>query len=135
MIYNGRVYSLSQFFFGVAELTVFKSYVDEIYLFNSDHRKKDIATLQSLYRAISVLPDRNGIPNIEFVVSVEDMAEYPSEPFWALARRPQDDNLWLMPDFGFWSCRRSYLMRKRMILGGTRTGNYFGGENCPWHRN
>jgi hypothetical protein len=31
------------------------------------------------------------------------MADHPSQPLWVLTRRPQDENLWLMPDFGFWS--------------------------------
>ena len=52
---------------------------------------------------MSTNPDRRSISDIEFVFIVEDMPEHPSQPLWALARRSQDTNLWLMPDFGFWS--------------------------------
>ncbi|OCK73490.1 hypothetical protein K432DRAFT_364806 [Lepidopterella palustris CBS 459.81] len=71
----------------------------------SDHnyRKKAIAALYAIHRAITSVPHRNSIPNIEFVFTVEDMARDPAKPLWALARRAQDQNLWLMPDFGFWS--------------------------------
>lgn len=43
------------------------------------------------------------VPNIEFVFSVEDLPAQPTKPMWSLARRVQDHNLWLIPDFGFWS--------------------------------
>ncbi len=68
---------------------------------DEDHRKKGLAILHSIYRSIST--DGRPIPNIEFVFSIEDMVDHPSMPFWTLSRRPRDHNLWLMPDFGFWS--------------------------------
>ena len=64
-------------------------------------RKKGLAILYSIYRAISI--DGRTFPNIEFVFSIDDMVENPRQPIWAIARRSQDRNLWLMPDFGFWS--------------------------------
>ena len=69
---------------------------------DEDHRKKGLAILYSIYRSISV--DGWAVPNIEFVLSIEDKVEHhPNQPIWTLSRRPQDEKLWLMPDFGFWS--------------------------------
>ena len=68
---------------------------------HDDHRKKALATLYSIHRAISTRP--KAIPDIEFVFSIDDMVDCPSQPVWTLARRSQDQNLWLMPDFGFWA--------------------------------
>ena len=56
-----------------------------------------------MYRAILAAPTDADIPNIEFVFSVEDLPAQPTKPMWSLARRAQDHNLWLIPDFGFWS--------------------------------
>ena len=56
-----------------------------------------------MYRAILAAPTNSDIPNIEFVFSVEDLPAQPTKPMWSLARRAQDHNLWLIPDFGFWS--------------------------------
>lgn len=66
-----------------------------------DHRKRALATLYSIHRAISA--DPKAIPNIEFIISLDDMVDTPSQSIWALTRRSQDQNLWLVPDFGFWS--------------------------------
>lgn len=68
---------------------------------NPDHRKKGLAILYSIYRAISA--HRRATPNIEFVFSIDDMVSNTNQPIWTLARRPQDHDLWIMPDFGFWS--------------------------------
>ena len=68
---------------------------------DEDYRKKGLAILHSIYRSISI--DGRPIPNAEFVFSVEDMVKHATQPIWTLSRRPQDHNLWLMPDFGFWS--------------------------------
>jgi len=68
---------------------------------DSDHRKKGLAILSSIYRSITISERR--IPNVEFVFSIEDMVQHPAQPLWSLTRRPQDEQLWLIPDFGFWS--------------------------------
>ncbi|RDW72790.1 hypothetical protein BP6252_06697 [Coleophoma cylindrospora] len=68
---------------------------------DEDHRKKGLAILHSIYRSISA--GAGPIPNVEFVFSIEDMVQHPTQPLWSLARRPQDEDIWLMPDFGFWS--------------------------------
>jgi len=67
------------------------------------NRQKAIATLSAIYRAVLAAPSTADIPNIEFVFSVEDLPAQPAKPIWSLTRRVQDHNLWLIPDFGFWS--------------------------------
>jgi hypothetical protein len=37
------------------------------------------------------------------VGTLGDISGELAHPLWVLARRSRDDNLWLMPDFGFWS--------------------------------
>lgn len=63
------------------------------------------ATLNSLYRALKAYPDRQLLPNIEFIFTTEDFAEDPSglSPIWAYSKRDGDNSVWLMPDFGYWS--------------------------------
>jgi len=68
---------------------------------DSDHRKKGLAILSSIYRSITISERR--ISNVEFVFSIEDMVQHPTQPLWSLTRRSQDEQLWLIPDFGFWS--------------------------------
>ena len=68
-----------------------------------DHRKKVVATLSSIFRSMTAIPDRRDLPNIEFAFTIEDMADEPGHPLWVLTRRAQDQQVWLMPDFGFWS--------------------------------
>ena len=48
-------------------------------------------------------PTNDRFQNVAFVFSIEDMVNHPTQPIWTLSRLPQDHNLWLMPDFGFWS--------------------------------
>ena len=60
---------------------------------------REIATLLALHRAIVSSPER--LPNIEFAFNSDDRIE--SVALWAYARRAQDTNIWLMPDFGYWA--------------------------------
>ena len=86
MIYNGHLYIIS---------TKSKG---------EDHRRKMIATLSSIHRALAAFPERTKLPNIEFVFSVEDKADDVAgagHPLWVLARKAAEKSLWLMPDFGF----------------------------------
>ena len=88
MIYNGNLYIIET-----------KSQAE-------DHRRKTVATLSSIHRALVAYPNRNDLPNIEFVFSVEDKAEDVSgdgHPLWVLARTALEESLWLMPDFGYWA--------------------------------
>jgi hypothetical protein len=72
-------------------------------LVDNVNRQKAIASLSAMYRSVLAAPPTAEIPNIEFVFSVEDLPAQPNKPMWSLARRVQDHNLWLIPDFGFWS--------------------------------
>lgn len=70
-----------------------------------DHRRKTLAALSSIYRAVSSAPDRKSIPNIEFIFSIEDKGEdigATGHPLWVLARKATE-SLFLMPDFGYWA--------------------------------
>ncbi|KAE8394812.1 glycosyl transferase family 90-domain-containing protein [Aspergillus alliaceus] len=60
------------------------------------------ATLHSLQRALSSFPDRGRLPNIEFVLTTEDYSNGKG-PIWSYSKRDEDSNVWLMPDFGYWS--------------------------------
>ncbi|KAL4955398.1 hypothetical protein BDW69DRAFT_160782 [Aspergillus filifer] len=75
-----------------------------------DHRRKILAALSAMHRALVADPARNIAlqKDIEFVFSVEDklsdVAGLNSEfPIWALARTADEEAAWLMPDFGFWA--------------------------------
>lgn len=72
-------------------------------LVDNVNRQKAVAALASLHRALVSSPARSAVENIEFVFSVEDLPAQPNKPVWGLARRAQDEALWLIPDFGFWS--------------------------------
>ena len=78
-------------------------YVIEVRCMGEDHRRKVVATLSSISRAMTAIASRRDLPNIEFFFTIEDMADDPSAPLWVLTRRIQDETVWLMPDFGFWS--------------------------------
>ena len=84
-------------------LTQSQLYVIQIVCKGEDHRKKVVATLASIYRAMTATPWRRDLPNVEFIFTIEDMADDPDHPLWVLTRRIEDHQLWLMPDFGFWS--------------------------------
>lgn len=71
-----------------------------------DHRRKTVATLSAMHRALSVLPDPREIPNTEFIFSIEDKASDVAgvgDPLWVFARKASEASLFLMPDFGFWA--------------------------------
>ena len=88
MIYDGGLYVIAT-----------KSLVAE-------HRRKTIATLGSIHRALVATPERRKLPNIEFIFSVEDKADDiggNNHPLWIFARTALEKSLWLIPDFSFWS--------------------------------
>lgn len=86
---------------------------------NDDHRRKILAALSSMYRALSAAPDRhtttitsnnnknnNNDNAIEFIFSVEDRVDDVNgggHPIWAMSRKATEQSVWLMPDFGFWA--------------------------------
>ena len=75
----------------------------QTFLVDNVNRQKALAALSTLHRALVSSKDRSSTPNIEFILSVEDLPAEPQKPIWVLARRAQDQDLWLMPDFGWWS--------------------------------
>ncbi|KAA8648376.1 hypothetical protein EYZ11_007321 [Aspergillus tanneri] len=60
------------------------------------------ATLNSLHRALASFPGRRHLPNIEFVLTTEDYSTGEG-PMWSYSKRDEDQHVWLMPDFGYWS--------------------------------
>ncbi|KAK5062932.1 hypothetical protein LTR84_005008 [Exophiala bonariae] len=60
---------------------------------------RGLSTLHALHRAILSSPDP--LPNIEFAFNTDD--RIPSVPLWGYARRSEDADIWLIPDFGHWS--------------------------------
>ena len=90
-IYNGELYVVSAFPKG------------------EDHRRKILAVLGSIHRALVADPHRGSQRDIEFVFSVEDKVEdvtNPDNPVWVFARSALEEAVWLMPDFGFWAWDR-----------------------------
>ncbi|KAH8425261.1 uncharacterized protein LDX57_003017 [Aspergillus melleus] len=71
-----------------------------------DHRRKILAVLSSIHRALVADADRATRPDIEFVFSVEDKVDDVTDsenPVWVLARSAFEEAVWLMPDFGYWA--------------------------------
>lgn len=60
---------------------------------------REFATLLALHRAMISSPER--LPNIEFAFNSDDRIA--SAPMWGYARRAEDTDIWLIPDFGYWS--------------------------------
>ncbi|QDS69153.1 hypothetical protein FKW77_010495 [Venturia effusa] len=62
-----------------------------------------LAILHSIQRAIHAHPGE--LPNIEFSMCLGDVASRPEEvhAVWALAKLREQEEQWIMPDFGYWS--------------------------------
>lgn len=77
------------------------------------------ATLSSLHRALTAIPNRHELPSIEFIFTTEDFAvsgeDSQESPIWAYSKRDGDDAVWLMPDFGYWSWPEVYVGPYREI--------------------
>ena len=81
-------------------------YIIEVHARGEDHRRKILATLSSMFRALATYSLRRSLPDIEFVFSIEDKVKDVvdhRQPIWALARKASEEAVWLMPDFGFWA--------------------------------
>ncbi|GFF44474.1 O-glucosyltransferase rumi [Aspergillus udagawae] len=93
---------------GMVRAAVYKGrlYVIRALAKGEDHRRKIIGVLSSIHRALISAPDLAAIPDTEFIFSIEDKVEDvagPGHPLWVLARKAEEESVWLMPDFGFWS--------------------------------
>ncbi|KAK2750140.1 hypothetical protein FQN57_004636 [Myotisia sp. PD_48] len=83
----------------------------ELYVINTrsaqeDHRRKILAILSSIHRALSAHPNTDIPWNFDFVFSVEDRVQDiggRDHPIWVLGRKAKEQAVWLMPDFGFWA--------------------------------
>ncbi|PSN72145.1 hypothetical protein BS50DRAFT_657962 [Corynespora cassiicola Philippines] len=66
-------------------------------------QERALAILHSLDRAITTSP--SPLPNIEFSFAVSDVPdeEHANHTIWGLSRLETDREIWLMPDFGYWS--------------------------------
>lgn len=74
----------------------------------------------AINRALIASPHRHTIPDVEFVISIEDWTTDEGRPVWAFDRKPTQNNTWLMPDFGFFNWPEPRIgtyseVRKRMI--------------------
>ncbi|KAF5858943.1 hypothetical protein ETB97_003546 [Aspergillus alliaceus] len=93
---------------GMARAAIYKGrlYVIKTLSKGEDHRRKIIGILSSIHRALISSPERATMPNTEFIFSVEDKVDDvagPGHPLWVLARKAEEESVWLIPDFGFWS--------------------------------
>lgn len=73
-------------------------------LSGSDHETpRVLAILHALHRAIITSP--TPVPDIEFAFSISDIADpdHLNKTLWVLSRTVDDEEKWLMSDFGFWS--------------------------------
>lgn len=61
------------------------------------------STIFSLNRALAAFPDRYMLPSIEFTFTTEDFSDRLGGSIWAYSKRDEDQEVWLMPDFGYWS--------------------------------
>jgi hypothetical protein len=70
------------------------------------HRARAIAGLSNLYRAITAFPHPASIPNVEFIIDIEDTPtdNVPDDRIvWAWNRPNNKLNTWIMPDFDGWA--------------------------------
>ena len=80
---------------------------------SEDHRRKMLAVLSSMHRALVADPERASRRDIELIFSVEDKVEDVADshdPVWVFARSGIEQAVWLMPDFGFWAWDRPSTM-------------------------
>lgn len=86
---------------GVFQLYVIKEVAGE------PDRSRGLAALASMYRAMTAISDPRSIPNIEFVIDIEDRVQDPHHKpdhiRWTWARHVDDPWAWVIPDFDGWS--------------------------------
>lgn len=98
------------------------------------------ATLSSLNRALAAIPDRDLLPNIEFVFTAEDFAYSPDSkgPVWSYSKRDDHTSVWLMPDFGYWAWPEvqvgPYRQIRERIAAIDEGGITVGGKHVPGMR-
>ncbi|KAK9440041.1 DUF821 domain-containing protein [Metarhizium brunneum] len=78
--------------------------LQETILENEYDTSRAVAVLHAIHRAMVTSPEP--LPNIEFAFTVADVVPDPEEnnyPIWGLTRKAEDEEIWLMGDFGYWS--------------------------------
>lgn len=83
--------------------------VQKLYIIETrwDPERRDVpralATFFSIQRAINAF--QGPLPDIEFSVCLGDVASEPEDQHavWVLAKRREQEEQWIMPDFGYWS--------------------------------
>lgn len=82
---------------------------DEYYL------SRALATLSQIDRALAASPEP--IPDIEFSFIVADVPDpsHSNHTSWALTKHATDGEIWLMPDFGYWSWPLSVVGAYRQV--------------------
>ena len=71
---------------------------------DKDHRPRSLATLNALNKA--VMSYQGQLPDIEFTLTDHDSAglnKNGDRITWTYSRLDHQDNLWVIPDSGFWS--------------------------------
>ncbi|KAF2235637.1 hypothetical protein EV356DRAFT_444753 [Viridothelium virens] len=63
------------------------------------------ASVGAVYRSLVALPNPRVVPNVEFIIDVEDWPGdgNPERTIWGFSRDREDNNTWIMPDHGGWS--------------------------------
>ena len=103
MVYNGQV---CRFFSPVSDKCAHT--LQQLLIIHAEglegFKSRGHATLHALNRALTSSPNRKLLPNIEFVLLIEDFSGE-NVPRWVYSKRDveADNNVWLMPDFGYWS--------------------------------
>lgn len=70
----------------------------------SNGRERIMATLSLIQRALASAPTTEPIPNIEFPISYDDMPTRSTHGVsWGFTRKQDEQNVWLIPDYGYWS--------------------------------
>ena len=93
--------------YGMARAFIYRGelYVVAARAKGEDHRRKILAVLSSIHRALVADRDRR-LRDMEFVFSVEDKVEDVTSsdyPVWVFSRAATEEAVWLMPDFGYWA--------------------------------
>ncbi|KAF1954587.1 hypothetical protein CC80DRAFT_526673 [Byssothecium circinans] len=80
-----------------------KLYVLESKISDDFMVSRALGILHQIDRALATSPEP--LPNIEFSFTVSDFPDekHQHHTFWSLSRLAKDEEMWLMPDFGYWS--------------------------------
>lgn len=107
MIYEGEVFPSRPIHFHLKSLLIIFGQLRIVDLgqpldcYVSNGRERIMATLSLIQRALTSAPEP--IPNVEFPISYDDMpTRSTGKVVWGFTRK-QDQDVWLIPDYGYWS--------------------------------